>query len=363
MSEAFFKDLLTSKKDKKAIESVNILDKLYQKPVKDKQDDKAHFPHVTPNYWQQSDLLFLPNDKGYLYALVVTDVGSRKVDAEALKSKSTEDVLQAFKTIYKRKIIGIPKQLTCDAGTEFHGITKTGLLKMGIHINYGKAGRHRQTALVERKNQTIGTLVHKLIIHDQIASGSDSSSWVETLPMIVKVINDKVEDQKVNIDNKEYPHNDNFKVKLLEEGDKVRVLLDNPIGFNGNKLHGKFRSSDIKWDPTIRTIKHVILKPDQPPLYLLDGTKGPLQIEPIGYTVNQLQLITSNEIAPEKPITNVESNRFEVEKIIGKKKEKNIIYYLIKWRGHHKSKATYEKRSSLIKEIPQTINNYEKSLI
>ncbi len=361
MSEAFFKDLLTSKKNKKTSVTTNVLDKLYEKPVKDKPDDKAHFPHVTSNMWQQADLLFLPNDKGHPYALVVTDVGSKKVDAVALKSKTTEEVLQGFQTIYKRKILGIPKQLTCDEGTEFHGVTKSGLLKMGIHINYGKAGRHRQTALVERKNQTIGTLVHKLIIHDQMASGNDSSAWVETLPMIVKVINAKVDEQKVK--DVDYPRNDKFKVKLLEENDKVRVLLDNPIGSNGNKLHGDFRSSDIRWYPKIRTIKHIIIKPDQPPMYLLDGNVGPLQIEPIGYTVNQLQLVNDNEVKPQTTITHVDDDRVEVEKIIGKKIEKNVIYYLIKWRGMKKNESTYEKKSSLIKDIPQLIAKYEKSLV
>jgi hypothetical protein len=358
MSEDFFNDLLT-KKDIK-VNKFNLLDKLYEKPKKDKHDDVPHFPHVTKGYWQQSDLLFLPNDKGYMYCLVVVDVGNRLCDAVALKSKACVEVLKAFHTIYERKILGIPKQMTCDDGSEFHGQTSAGLLKMGIHINYGKVGRHRQTALVERKNQTIGTMIHKLIIHDQLASGYVGSSWVDKLPVIVKVINKKVVESLKDKKEDDYPKSENFTTTLLNEGVKVRVKLDNPTSLTGDKLIGKFRSSDIRFDPTVRTIVHVIIKPNQPPMYLLNGNVGPLHIEPIGYTINQLQIVHANETAPVKPITEVENNRSEVKSIIDKKVVKNVVYYLIWWKYHPKKSATWEKRSELMEDIPQLIKRYDK---
>ena len=48
-----------------------------------------------PGYIYQADLLFLPNDEGYKYALVVVDIGSGLCDAEPLKSKKTTEVKSA----------------------------------------------------------------------------------------------------------------------------------------------------------------------------------------------------------------------------------------------------------------------------
>ena len=356
----FFNEMLTAKK-KLPNKTDHLESKLFEIPKKDTVDDKLHFEHVTPNYWQMADTLFLPNDKGYMYCLVLADVGSRLCDAEPMQNKDDVTVLSAFRAIYKRGILKLPKQLTTDQGTEFKGDTKKGLLLMGINMNSGKTGRHRQVALVERKNQTIGKMIHKLLIHDQLASGNVTSQWVSVLPIIIKVINEKVSESKPLKIN--FPKNSKFTVTMLNEGDKVRVMLDNPEDITGNKLFGKgFRSGDIRWNPAIRTVKYLSLKPDQVPMYFLDGDVGLLKIEPVGYTRNQLQLVSDNEIKPNKPILEVEEDRFEVESILDKKTEKRTIYYLIKWKGYSKKEATWEKRSSLIEDIPQLINRFEKKL-
>ena len=362
----FFNDMLTSKP--KRVDKTNRLEsKLFEIPKKDTVDDKLHFEYVTPNYWQMADTLYLPNDKGYMYCLVLADIGSRLCDAEPMQNRDATTILNAFRAIYKRGILKPPKQLTTDQGTEFKGETNKGLLLMGINMNFAKAGRHRQVALVERKNQTIGKMIHKLLIHDQLASGNATSQWVNVLPIIIKVINEKVvesfkPESKSKLEVK-FPKKKKFTVSLLNEGDKVRVLLDNPEDITGNKLFGKgFRSGDIRWNPEIRTVKYVSLKPMQVPMYFLDGDVGLLKIEPVGYTRNQLQLVSDTEVKPNKPILEVDEDRFEVESILDKKTEKRTIYYLIKWKGYSKKEATWEKRSSLIEDIPQLINRFEKKL-
>ena len=47
----------------------------------------------------QADLLYLPDDKGYKYALVCVDVGSGYIDAEQLKERDATTVLNAYKKI------------------------------------------------------------------------------------------------------------------------------------------------------------------------------------------------------------------------------------------------------------------------
>jgi hypothetical protein len=47
--------------------------------------------------------------------------------------------------------------------------------------------------------------------------------------------------------------------------------LDFPINYlTGERLVGKFRSADIRWSREIHKIKQILLKPGQPPMYLVD---------------------------------------------------------------------------------------------
>src|SRR5437660_12011414 len=85
---------------------------------------------------------------------------------------------------------------------------------------------------------------------------------------------------------------------LLSEGAQVRVKLDEPISVLGKKLHEKFHTGNIRWDPEIRTIKKLILSPDQPPTYLLNGPHGRLGVSRYAYTRKQLQIVPDNENPP-----------------------------------------------------------------
>ena len=361
--DSFIEKLLSGKKSKK-----NVLDQLFIRPNIDKNGDQATMPYITPNYWQMADTLYLPNDKGYMYALVVCDVGSRLVDAEPMKSRDSEDLKIAFRKIYKRHILSKPKVLTTDAGTEFRGQVEQFLESIGIHHNIAKVGRHRSVSLAERKNQTIGKIIHKIILKVELVSKGKNSSF---LPRIIGLINKKVHEsfEKMNkyettkIPSLEPTHNPAHKVDLLSVSQKVRVALDNPVDINNKPKYGGFRSSDHRWGTTIRTVKFVLMKPNEPIMYLLDGKFGDKKIEPTGYTRNQLQNVSTHEANNEAnaiaPIP-IEEDRFEFEKILDRKKTGNTVYYLIKWKGYHKKHATWEKRSELIKDIPQAVLTYEK---
>jgi hypothetical protein len=141
------------------------------------------------------------------------------------------------------------------------------------------------------------------------------------------------------------------------------VALDNPLDIHNKPKYGGFRSSDHRWGTTIRTVKFVLMKPNEPVMYLLDGKFGDKKIECTGYTRNRLQKVSTlesnNEANAAAPVP-IEEDRFEFEKILDRKKTGNTVYYLIKWKGYHKKHATWEKRSELIKDIRQAVLNYEK---
>jgi hypothetical protein len=158
--EKLFKNIIKFPNQKKV--SKDHVENLYLVPKEDKGIQMPVFGHPVKNWNHQADLLFLPNDGGYVYALVVVDVGTRLCDAVALKSKDADSVIGAFKTIYNRKILSMPKNITVDSGSEFKGDVKKYLENGGVSVKVGKVARHRQVAIAEKRNQFIGTIIHKI---------------------------------------------------------------------------------------------------------------------------------------------------------------------------------------------------------
>lgn len=117
-----------------------------------------------------------------------------------------------------------------------------------------KVGSHRSVSLAERKNQTIGKIIHKIILKVELVSrGKNSSSqWVQYLPNIIAMINKKVHEAKVAKVSDEPTYNPKHKVGLLSVGQQVRVALDNPVDIHGKPKFGGFRSSDHRWATTIK---------------------------------------------------------------------------------------------------------------
>lgn len=358
--DEFVNNLLSGKKSK-----TNLLDQLFTLPKKDTKGDMPHFPHITPNMWQMCDTLYLPNDGGNQYCLVLADVGSRLVDAQPMSQRSAKDITTAIKAIYRRGILKKPKLMTTDSGTEMRGQFDQYLEQIGVHHTTTKVGRSRSLSIVERKNMTIGKIIHKIILRTELASTSSnknaSSKWVSYLPNIIKLINQKVHEQKVPQPSEHPTFNSKHPIDLLDVGDKVRVQLDHPTDIHGERRHGVFRASDIKWNPQIRTIRSVLVKPDEPIMYLLDGDYGENKIECVGYTRNQLLTVKANEQVETTTVTNaVEENRYEFEKILERKKVGKTYKYLIKWKHYPKKDATWETRAELLKDVPQAIKNYDK---
>jgi hypothetical protein len=60
----------------------SIIDNLFKKVKKNKGVNRTHFGDYPENRVHQIDLIYLPEDNGFKYALVVVDVGTRKIDAD-----------------------------------------------------------------------------------------------------------------------------------------------------------------------------------------------------------------------------------------------------------------------------------------
>ena len=271
-------------KNKEPTKDTKDLERLYKQPHKERKDEEPHFSIYKESYAQQADLLFLPSDNRFKYALVVVDDHSKKCDSVPLREKTTDAVLKAIIKIYNRGILHYPKVLEIDSGSEFKGSFKLHFIEKGIKVHVGLVGRHRTQALVEKKNQYIGSIIHKIQAQAELDSGKTNRKWVSYLPEIISEINKNLPKAKTTQAN-DFPIISKSNKDLLGIGENVRLLLDHPEEINGKRLIGdKFRSSDIRWTRQVYKIKETIFKPDSPPLYLTNKdtvarTRGQLQLQ------------------------------------------------------------------------------------
>lgn len=296
----------------------------------------------------QADLLFLPSDQGYKYLLVIVDVATRSVDAEPLKSKTQPDVLKAIVKIYKRKYLEIPTDLFCvDAGSEFKGKIKMYFNKHKVIIRVGKPGRHRQQCYVEWYNGIIGDALNKIMLIAETNSGVQSKVWKKYVPKIIEMLNTKYFRKVVDkLSGSPIQTNE----ELLEEGATVRIQLDKPKDYlTGKRLIGKFRKGDMRWSPETYKIEQVLIRPEQPPMYLVEGIKE------CAFIRKQLQVVDQ--------VKEIKEVKYIVEKILDKRKNKKKIEYLVKWKHYPTKYNTWEPRTNLIDDgLKWMIDNYEKSI-
>jgi hypothetical protein len=357
--DKFYKSYgLDKPKNKKEL-SKEIIYKISQKPPPERGANMPKFQTFEDGWFQQADILYLPPDQGFNYLLVVVDNASKRFDAEPVKQLNAKTIVEAFKKIYKRTYVKMPKQrIELDSGVEFNNkLVQDYFSKNNVEIRYAKAQRSRQQAIVERKNFSIAKMLFfrmtaQELLHAEYSKNDKkrditSREWVNELPDVVKMLNKKIgKFKKPDMETlQELPiKGDKMNHQLLEEGQKVRVKLDKPQEVTGVKYSGRFRATDIKYKPEIRIIKHIILKPGFPPLYLLNDTKGKDEYERgVSYTKQQLQLVDDNERLPPAYV----QRRYVVDKIVDKKKIGNIIHYLVKWRGYPDSENTWEKATKL----------------
>ena len=279
-------------KDKKYLKDETLY-QLYQKPKKEKGKAMPHFENNVAGQVQQADILYLPDDNGYKFCLVVVDVADHKIDAQQLKTITAESVLKGFKIIYKRGILKVPNyEIIVDRGSEFKGVVSSYFHTNKVIVKQAQGGRHRQVAIVEADNKIIGKAVHMRQTAQELETNEVNREWIEFLPLIVTKINEKLKRhlQPFIFGDKHsipiIPKN----TKILMIGDKVRVALDEPRSVAGNeKLHGGFRESDIRWEVKPTQINNILIHEKQPILYTIDGHNN------VGYTRERLQLVNDPE--------------------------------------------------------------------
>lgn len=378
MSKQFFLNLL---KNKENVEN-DLIHDLYKIPKKNKGLNVTHYH--TPSLegiQQQADLLFLPNDNGYKYCLVVVDIATRRTAAIPLKSKTTTEVLNAFKRIYQSKMLKFPAMLGVDNGAEFKGVVNKYFKDNGVIVQRPIPFRHNSTVFVENANKKIGSLIHKYQATIEIITGDRSTEWVDILQHVLDAINtDLVTPQPVKLPkgttdifgsvdtlankikkrepvkllNDFAPIAQDDARDLLPEGTKVRVALQAPKDVvTGEKLHGDFRSSDVRFERDPSTIEQIVFRPNNPPLYIVSGH------ERSALTKNELQPVRENEKVDTSVIKKL-GPIYRVEKILDKRKQNRRWEYLIKWKYY--DTPNWQPASVIQQDVPDVVKEFEAQL-
>ncbi len=157
-----------------------------------KQINYSHFDVTVPNEVHQADLLFLPHDHGYKYALTVVDIASRFKQAEPLKTKSASEVASAFERIYRRGPLRWPNLLQVDPGKEFQGAVLSTMKTHNVTIRRGHTALHRDQAIVERFNRTLAERLFGYQYAKEFIQEKRSREWVKRLPSVVAALNNEI---------------------------------------------------------------------------------------------------------------------------------------------------------------------------
>jgi len=333
---------------------------LHIRPKKEKRSEQPKAIVWEANAVQDSDLLELPMDpKGYLYSHIVIDVSTRDLDGNPLKSKDAKTVLDSFKSIYERGHVKLPTfRINTDTGKEFdnHLFRDFFTKEVKVLTKFGFPGKHRQQCFAEKFNQKIQKPILERMNAEEMLTGITSVEWSNDYPMLIEAIRNKWKRDPLPIPEG-LPKISN-KDDLLQEGTRVRVMLFEPKSVLGQKLHGKFRTGDIRWDPEIRVIKKLILSPEQPPTYLVNGPHGKLGVSRCAYTRKQLQVVPDNENPPPDSVIRSKQYKFIPEKILKQRTYKGKKQYLVKWHRYPESESTWEPAIRFKEDAPNLVNEF-----
>ena len=364
-------------KNKKLLESIDELPALMKRPLNDKQKhklgDTTHRIVFEKNAVHQADLLSLPDDDGYKYALVVVDMATRRVEAVPLKTKNSKVVSEALEKIYKTKNWRIPDALNVDSGGEFADFIK----KHPDIVSVAEPALHRQVALVESANYELGKAIFERQNAQELITGEPSKEWKDDLKIFVDALNenwirepvDKSEESTAGMGNKlgeliakdtvekgDIPDDEFFKKiadfesqeinntkAIIPDGTMVRVKLTEPVAITGEKLHGKFRAGDIRWEIMPVKIHRLIIKPLLPPLYMVKEKNG--RVRNSAYTQSDLQIVNKDEMPPPSTVIRGKPNKYIPYEIIDERKKNGKKEYLIRWKGFSKEDDTWENEN------------------
>ncbi len=204
----------------------------------------VYMPILAKEGQAQMDLMFYPWRGKLTPILVFIDVPTRKLYAQALKSKSDKEVAPILRSMARD---AGTTSIVSDAGLEFVGkAVKTMLEAEGIELITIEPGNKEPLGIVERVNKTVRGLLGRY-------TQTIDSNWTKALPDLVDNYNssrhsklrsapDDVKKADLTaMAARQYIQAQPY-LRLLDsfhEGDKVRVALKRKLFKKGTQTFGK----------------------------------------------------------------------------------------------------------------------------
>ena len=258
-------------------------------------------------------------NNGYKFILVVIDCFDKYLFATPLKSKSSIEVLSAFKKIFE---IRKPQKLRTDRGLEFNNkIFKKFCTKNAINY-FTTTNSDVKCAIVERVNRTLksrmfryftlkGTRKYIDVLDNIVYSYNHSSHRsIGMAPADVKDEHQKQVFEKLYDMPNLIPLLKRKKIKTFKVGDTVRIRYD---------LNAFDKSFYPLWTDIVYKVDKIYTKLTRPQYSIsLEGEQLPHR-----YYTEELQKVTVNE-----------DSLYRVEKILRYRQVNGQKQALIKWKGY-----------------------------
>lgn len=204
-------------------------------PIKSKLFN--HYQISTPYERFETDILFLPEDRGNKYALTMIDCASRFKWAQPLKNKTAAGVVQAYKKMEQSPQYKDPQYIVTDDGSEFKGDFKKYITDKGITITTSRKGVH--PVFVERFNGTLAVQIFKYQQQIELDTGKTNRAWISVLQDIVEQMN-------------------NTKTRLINMKPIEAIKLDEVP-----QPENKYNKTDANMKHEIGTVVRYLLNPDE----------------------------------------------------------------------------------------------------
>ena len=272
-------------------------------------------------------LKYSKQNQNFKYILSVIDFFSKYSWCYPLKSKKSEEIINSFKDIFKKRK---PKMIQSDEGTEFTNNQTQKFFNDNNIKWYHTHNRDIKCSICERYNRTILNKIYKNF------TLNNNTIWITDLDKLVEKynnsyhrsikmspINASKKSNEINVRNNLYNFKITDKKPKFEIGDKVRIsLIKNTFekSYTSNYSEEIFIIDDIK-----TTNVHY---------YYLKDLSG----EKIDGSFYQEELLK----------TDMKNNDlYTIEKIIKKVGNK----YLVKWKNYPSKFNSYVNKNDIIKYL------------
>lgn len=319
----------------------------YSKPIKIKKQFskvKDNIP-LKADYNFMADLLELPETKkGFKYLLVVVDLATDEFDIEPITNNKSLTVVDAMKRMFNRRYIKKPyASIRTDGGAEFKDAFDKYCYENSILHKVGVAGRHQQTANVERLNRELGRLIMGYLNSVEEKELKTYKEWVEIVPKVRTMLNDFRKKPEGDPFTDIYPTADLTVQPKYKIHDVVYRMSEKPLDALGRKQPTQnFRMGDYRWERIPRKIVKVLRYAGKVPIrYILENLPN------VAYAEYELMPADEKEAL------------YIVESVKAKRTIGGVKQLLIKWKGYKKTE--WQDYNQIKAQIPNIDKLYKRS--